>query len=172
MSQSTGLLKKIFLLSVLFLSCVRLQAAELQSWPQGKAAVLPTEKPILVVNIWATWCTPCRKEMPMLSHWYLQQQRSGKDVVTVVGVALDNDANLQRFTRQVSVHYPLYRYIGTDSRAWMKQLGNEVGGVPYTLVQASGCGFKQALLGTLTEARLNQAVEAAKKQCARRKVRL
>ncbi|PIT15944.1 TlpA disulfide reductase family protein [Snodgrassella alvi] len=172
MSQSAGLLKKIFLFSVLFLGCIRLQAAELQSWPQGKAAVLPKDKPILVVNIWATWCTPCRKEMPMLSRWYQQQQRSGKGTVAVVGVALDTDANLQRFTQRVPVRYPLYRYTGTDSRAWMKQLGNGIGGVPFTQVRAPRCGFQQALLGSLTEARLNQAVEAARKQCAQRKVHL
>ncbi|MCO6508402.1 MAG: TlpA family protein disulfide reductase [Snodgrassella sp.] len=172
MFQSAELLKKIYLFSLLFFGCIRLQAAELQSWPQGKATVLPTNNPILVINVWATWCAPCRKEMPMLSRWYQQQLRSGKGTVAVVGVALDSEANLQRFTRQVSVRYPLFRYTGTDSRAWMRRLGNEIGGIPYTQVQASKCGFRQALLGTLTEAKLNQAIAAAKRRCAERKVRL
>lgn len=106
-------------------------AATLQTWPQHQAADMNPTRTIQVVNIWATWCTPCRQEMPMLSHWAQQKQRQeGRRAPEVIGIAIDNDANLQRFSRQVKVSYPLLRYTGQDSQAWMQSLGNSVGGLP------------------------------------------
>ena len=172
MFPSAQVLKKVFLISVLFLSCMRVHAAELQNWPQRTPATLPTNSPIMVVNVWATWCKPCRSEIAMLSRWYQQQRNSGKKTIAVVGVSLDNDANLQRFTQQVSVPYPLYRYTGSDSRAWMQRLGNNIGGVPFTQVQAPKCGFQRALIGTLSEIKLNQVIAEARRQCKQHNVRL
>lgn len=137
----------------------------LHTWPDNKAVSLEPKGVIQVVNIWATWCGPCRKEMPMLSHWYLEKQREGKNAPEVIGIALDNDANLQRYTQQVKVHYPLLRYTGQDSRGWMQSLGNKIGGLPFTLVRAPKCDFTQTILGGLTEAKLNAALSSARKQC-------
>ncbi|MGL4386642.1 MAG: redoxin domain-containing protein [Snodgrassella alvi] len=172
MFQFIRVLKKTVVLSLLISGGLHVQAAELQSWPQGKAAVLPANSTVQVINIWATWCASCRSEMPMLSRWYLQQQKSGKGRVAVAGVALDTEANLQRFTRQIKVSYPLYRYTGADSRAWMRQFGNSIGGIPYTQVRAPECGFQQSLIGRLTEDKLNQALAAARKKCAQRKIHI
>ena len=145
--------------------------APLQSWPQGKpVALAATGDEVQVVNVWATWCAPCRKEMPLLSRWYLKQQQSrAKPTVSMVGVALDSEANIARFVRQTPVRYPLWRYSGTDSTAWMKTLGNPVGALPFTLVRAPQCGFQAALLGEVDEAKLDKAVAQARQQCGRRR---
>lgn len=138
----------------------------LQTWPQRQAASINPTRTVQIVNIWATWCAPCRKEMPMLSQWAQQkQQQEGRNAPEVIGVAMDTEVNLQRFTQQVKVSYPLLRYTGQDSRAWMQGMGNQIGGLPFTLVRAPRCGFSQTLLGSLDTNKLNQAVAAARQAC-------
>lgn len=146
-------------------------AADLQSWPQNKPVSLTSSgQDIQVVNVWATWCAPCRKEMPLLSRWYVKQQQSrAKPKVSMVGVALDSETNIARFVQQTPVRYPLWRYSGTDSTAWMKTLGNSVGALPFTLVRAPQCGFQAALLGEVDEAKLDKAVAQARQQCGRKR---
>ncbi|EGY51894.1 AhpC/TSA family antioxidant [Neisseria shayeganii 871] len=119
-------------------------------------------KRIQVVNVWATWCVPCRKEMPLLSRWYGRQQPAR---VQMVGVALDNAANVSRFLQSTPVRYPIWRYTGGDSTAWMKQLGNPVGALPFTLVRVQGCRHQQPLLGEVDEAKLTQAVNEVAARC-------
>ena len=155
-----------------FIFCAPAWAADLQTWPAGKPVGLATvAQPIQVVNVWATWCAPCRKEMPMLSRWYRQHGYGGKSTaLQLIGIALDTDANLQRFTREVNVRYPLWRYVGQDSRQFMQGLGNAVGALPFTLVRAPKCGFQQAVLGEISAAKLDLLVKQAKQQCASRHI--
>ncbi|WP_037588316.1 TlpA family protein disulfide reductase [Stenoxybacter acetivorans] len=142
--------------------------ADLHSWPQEKAVSIEAEaNTIQVINVWATWCKPCREEMPMLDTWYRQQQKiGGKPKVSLISIALDRAENLSRFQQQVRVSYPWWRYTGNDSVAWMQSLGNPVGALPFTLIRAPQCGFKQTLLGALKQDELNQVLQAARKQCA------
>jgi thiol-disulfide isomerase/thioredoxin len=59
---------------------------------------------VVIVNIWATWCGPCRTEMPMLDRLYQQDKDQG---LAVFGISSE-DADLQRRFRQiVPVTYPL-----------------------------------------------------------------
>ncbi len=58
----------------------------------------------LVVNFWATWCPPCREELPTFSRL---QDRYGKQGVQFVGIALDVADSVRAFARQHPVSYPL-----------------------------------------------------------------
>jgi len=59
----------------------------------------------VVVNVWASWCGPCRTEMPALQRVALQRGRA----VAFVGVNLkDNRAAAQRFLQSVPLSYPSY----------------------------------------------------------------
>lgn len=139
------------------------QAADLVEHAGNRAVSLDGGgKRIQVVNVWATWCVPCRKEMPLLSGWYGRQPPAR---VQMVGVALDNAANVSRFLRNTPVRYPIWRYTGGDSTAWMKQLGNPVGALPFTLVRVPGCRHQKTLLGEVDEAKLTQAVNEVAARC-------
>lgn len=142
-----------------------LQAADLVAHPNGAARSFSQLKaPVRIINIWATWCGPCRKEMPEMSAWYKKQK---KGTVDLVGVALDRADNINRFLVKTPVSYPIWRYEGNDSRGFMQSLGNRVGVVPYTVVEASGCSSKETITGEVNAAKLSAAVAKVKKSCKR-----
>ncbi len=64
---------------------------------------------VTLVNIWATWCLPCREEMPLLEQL---QQEYGADGLRVVGVSIDRgdaDAKVKEFIDNVGVTFTILR---------------------------------------------------------------
>jgi peroxiredoxin len=74
---------------------------------------------LVLLNFWATWCAPCRKEMPLFSRW---QRDYGAQGLQIVGVSMDDDETLVRqLLEQRPVHYPI---VMGDAK-----LGEQFGGV-------------------------------------------
>jgi thiol-disulfide isomerase/thioredoxin len=96
------------------------QARRLLDW-NGKVAV---------VNFWATWCEPCREEIPLLIEVSRKYAASG---VEVVGIALDTVTKIREYAANYRISYPLL--VG-DARALdlIRDLGNQAGALPYTVV--------------------------------------
>ena len=122
---------------------------------------------VQVLNFWATWCKPCRKEMPQMSKWY-RAQHTKKASVAMVGIAVDSADNVAAFLKTMPVSYPVWIYNGNNSRAMMKAYGNQVGGLPYTVVRMPKCGQQQALLGEVNGAKLDQAVVELRGRCSKK----
>ena len=122
---------------------------------------------VQVLNFWATWCKPCRKEMPQMSKWY-RAQHTKKASVAMVGIAVDSADNVAAFLKTMPVSYPGWIYNGNNSRAMMKAYGNQVGGLPYTVVRMPKCGQQQALLGEVNGAKLDQAVAELRGRCSKK----
>lgn len=82
----------------------------------------------LVLNFWATWCAPCRREMPLL-----QSLHDGRtdDTLVVIGVALDNLADVTRFVTEIDVTYPIL-YGEDDATAVAESFGDDFIGLPFT----------------------------------------
>ena len=60
---------------------------------------------VVVINFWATWCPPCRQEMPLLDQIYGRYQRLG---FTLLGVNVEQDSRLaDRFLDDVPVSFPI-----------------------------------------------------------------
>jgi len=96
------------------------QPQTFQQW-QGK---------VLVVNFWATWCAPCREEMPAFSR--LQAKLGGKGV-QFVGIGIDSPSAIKEYAYQTPMAYPLL-IGGSSGLDVMRELGNNGGALPYTLV--------------------------------------
>ena len=83
----------------------------------------------LVINFWATWCAPCRREIPLLNtlagEWASQH-------VTVVGIAVDHRNQVLQFADQFKIGYPLL--IGEqDALDAAAKLGVESPVFPFTV---------------------------------------
>lgn len=94
----------------------------------------------LVINFWATWCAPCRREIPLLKSF------SGEnDSITVLGIAIDDLDDVQGYAEDMQFNYPVLvgQAEGMNAAA---ALGVEVIALPFT-VFAAGDG---AILGIHT----------------------
>jgi thiol-disulfide isomerase/thioredoxin len=58
----------------------------------------------LVVNFWATWCGPCREEIPLLKA--LRNERS-RDRLEIVGIAIDQRDAVLKYARDIGIDYPI-----------------------------------------------------------------
>jgi peroxiredoxin len=85
---------------------------------------------IRILNFWATWCPPCRKETPMFVE---MQEQLGDKGLQFIGVAIDEKQKVQDFMDTFGVNYPML--IGTDDAIEVaKQYGNRFGALPWTVI--------------------------------------
>ena len=99
---------------------------------EGEAASLDdyAGKSVLL-NFWATWCGPCRKEMPELSHL---AERLDPGKALVLGVAADEMAGVAAFIDEVPVAYPIAVGDPDQLFMWSAELGNFVQGLPFSVL--------------------------------------
>jgi len=85
---------------------------------------------VLMINFWATWCPPCRKEMPA----FIELQEKYKDKgFTIIGVALDEKQAVIDFTEPMGMNYPIL--LGEQQGMPLTTAyGNRLGVLPFTVI--------------------------------------
>lgn len=97
---------------------------------QGELKNLPVAGRAMVINYWASWCGPCREEMPVLARYSEHQGLVGPQVV---GVALDHREDAEAFLRDYPVSFPnLVEPPGPGDSA--SRLGNVQGVLPFSVL--------------------------------------
>lgn len=124
--------------------------------PDGKPQALAQwQGKIVAVNYWASWCPPCREEMPALTR--LSRKFSDKGV-QFVGIAIDSADNVQKFIKSpagaaAAAAYPLL--IGaSDALEQSKALGNERQALPFTIIIDRQGRHYYSRIGAIDESRL------------------
>ena len=109
-------------------------------------------QPVLV-NFWATWCAPCRREMPLLQSAYEQYDGS----LVVLGVAMDDAEPVASFVESLGITYPIW--IGsTDVSMAQRRWGNPAGALPYTVLVDEQGVIRWQHLGEVTQSQLDGAL--------------
>jgi thiol-disulfide isomerase/thioredoxin len=102
---------------------------------------------VLVVNFWATWCPPCREEMPGFSR--LQKKYAGNGV-QFVGIGIDDADKIQQYQKEFPVDYPL-AVAELDAMALTAELGNTTEGLPFTVFIDRSGRMHSAKVGRMSE---------------------
>ena len=111
---------------------------------------------VLVVNFWATWCVPCREEMPAFVRLQSRWKSRG---VQFVGLAQDDPAKVAAFGRELAVNYPLWLG-GAEVTDLSRRLGNRLGVLPHTVLLDGEGRVIESRIGMFDEATLESRLAA------------
>jgi thiol-disulfide isomerase/thioredoxin len=109
---------------------------------------------LLVVNFWATWCSPCREEMPMFVR---AQATHGAKGLQFVGIAVDDAAKVRQFAKEIGLNYPAL-IGGYGAMELSRTLGNSVMALPFTIVIDGKGKVVLTQLGPIRPAQLERLV--------------
>jgi thiol-disulfide isomerase/thioredoxin len=133
---------------------MRAPALELETFAGDTLRLRELRGSVVVVNFWASWCAPCRTELPLLDR--IRDEYGGRGL-EVVGLSVDEGAiaDYVDYLRRAGVDYPLAR----ASPAAVRGLGHG-GAVPTTILIARDGRVADYLVGPVEEDALRERLEA------------
>ena len=132
-----------------------LQAASFPDLSGTSQAMERWRGKVLVCNFWATWCAPCREEMPLLQQ---TRQKYVGNGVEIVGIGIDHAVKIREFALQFGISYPLL-VAETGGVDLMRKLGNGEGALPFTVIADRHWAIAYRRLGILRREELQSALD-------------
>lgn len=121
----------------------------------GKAQSFePWRGKVLVVNFWATWCGPCREEIPEFIKF---QANFGAKGVQFVGIAVDTPERVSIYAKEMGINYPLL-VGGVDTMDRARELGDRAGVLPFSLIIDRTGRVVATVVGVLKPDRLEKTL--------------
>lgn len=128
--------------------------------PDGKPLIIDSLKgrPI-IVNFWARWCGPCRKEIPDLAEMHARYKGKGLVIVGIAVEDADNRDSVREFARAYEMNYTVLIGGVQKSIEIMQALGNPRSGLPFTIVIDRQGKIVAKKLGAMNKADMEAAIK-------------
>ena len=110
---------------------------------------------VVVVNFWATWCAPCREEMP---EFVRAQREFGPRGLQFVGIAVDEPDKVAQFAKELELNYPAL-IGGYGAIELSKTLGNQLSALPFTIVIDRTGAVARTQLGPFKSDKLRSTID-------------
>jgi thiol-disulfide isomerase/thioredoxin len=110
---------------------------------------------VVLVNFWATWCLPCREELPALAKLRGRMKARG---VEIVGIALDDGDAVRDFLSSLPVAYPQL-LAGEGGIGLMRAYGDGLGALPYSVVLDRAGRIAHQIVGPVRIAETEKIVD-------------
>lgn len=101
---------------------------------QLEARISPPRAKLLVVNVWASWCEPCREEWPLLGEFVERYRAHGLELIAISMDAPEDSAQLAEFLDTHATPFPVFWWQGTRSALESVLADAWISGLPTTLV--------------------------------------
>ena len=110
---------------------------------------------LVLLNFWATWCPPCRREIPLFMQLQDRYQRQG---LQIVGIAVDNPEPVARYWQEMHLNYPI---LLADDHTFdlMAAYGNKDGSLPYSVLITTDGQIAKVKLGAFEEKELEDLLQ-------------
>ena len=115
-----------------------------------------------LLNFWATWCAPCRREIPLLMK---TQEEHGDNNVQIIGIAVDFPEQVAAYAEETGFNYPVL--VGQeDAMAIAEKSGIDFIGMPFTMVVAPSGALIKAHIGEIVESHIDEILQVLDRMAA------
>jgi len=122
----------------------------------GEVTLSDLRGQVIILNLWASWCPPCRSEMPALQRVYEANRQRGLEILAVNATYQDSLAEAQEFVNQLELSFP----VPLDSGGAVSRL-YQLRAMPTTFfIDRQGVIDQVVIGGPMSEAMLRAAVES------------
>ena len=105
-----------------------------------------------LLNFWATWCAPCRREIPLLKEFQAEQ---GDDGILIMGIAVDFPKEVAAFAEAAEFNYPIL--VGQEEAMIVAESsGVQFIAMPFTMIVSRDGEYLSAYLGELHRSHLDK----------------
>jgi len=104
---------------------------------------------VILLNFWATWCPPCKREIP---DFIELQNEYGEQDFQVIGVAIDEMEPVREFAAKIGINYPIIA-VQSEGVELARRYGNTVGALPYSVFIDKDGTISATIIGELSKKR-------------------
>lgn len=110
---------------------------------------------VILLNFWATWCPPCKREIP---DFIELQNEYGEQDFQVIGIAIDEMEPVREFVEKIGINYPIIA-VQTEGVELARRYGNTVGALPYSVFIDKDGTISATIVGELSKKRAVNILE-------------